>query len=102
MREKVTKRSDRNYNLKKLRPDVREADPPSSPQSCIKDMARYLQYKCRPRFAVPINDFLDPRVGGIQRSIEKPPYLLPSGKPMIPHLLCCQGIGIVHYCLTLS
>jgi len=21
---------------------------------------------------------------------------------MIPHLLCCQGIGIVHYCLTLD
>jgi len=72
------------------------------PQSCIKDMARYLQYKCWSRFAVPINDFLDPTVGGIQRSIEKPPYLLPAGKPMIPHLLCCQGIGIVDYCLTLD
>jgi len=59
---------------------------------------------------VPIKDFLDPTVGGIQRSIEKPPYLLPAGKPRIPHLpvctgsceLCCQGIGIVDYCLTLD
>jgi sodium/bile acid cotransporter 7 len=54
--------------------------------------------------AVFINDFMDPTVGGVQRNTEKPPYLLPDGKPMTPHLLCCQGIGIPprRDCLTLD
>ena len=26
----------------------------------------------------------------------------PAGKPSIPHLLCCQGLGVVYYSLTLG
>ena len=29
-------------------------------------------------------------------------FVYPSGKPMIPHLLRCQGFAVVHYGFTLD
>ena len=30
------------------------------------------------------------------------PFVYPAGKPMIPHLLCCQGFGVDDYSQTLD
>ena len=29
-------------------------------------------------------------------------FVYPAGKPMIPHLLCCQGLAVVYYGFALD
>jgi hypothetical protein len=39
-------------------------------------------------------------MGDIQKTKENSHVVYPSGKPRIPHLLCCQEIGVNDYSLT--
>ena len=39
---------------------------------------------------------------GVQEPFSSRRVVYPVGKPIIPHLLRCQGFGVAHYSLTLS
>jgi len=42
-------------------------------------------------------------ISDVQETLKKRLYFFYSmGKPRIPHLLCCQGFGVVYYSLTLG
>jgi hypothetical protein len=41
-------------------------------------------------------------VSDIRKTRKDSHVVYPSGKPRIPHLLCCQGIGVNYYSLTLD
>jgi len=50
-------------------------------------------------FAVFLSDFVECTASDIQKTSH---VVTPSGKPMIPHLLRCQGLGVNDYSLTLD
>jgi hypothetical protein len=46
--------------------------------------------------------FLESTKSGILKSFLIRPLVYPSGKPMMPHLLRCQGFGVDYYSLNLD
>jgi hypothetical protein len=65
-------------------------------------MAKGSQKQQQPFFAIFLSDFVEFTVSDIQKTKKTSHVVYPSGKPMIPHLLRSQGIGVNYYSLTLD